>query len=338
MRRQHLLAILDAAQGSYVSGEELASRLGVTRAAVWKGIKQLREEGYDIRSKTNSGYALERDIDLITPEKIASLCSRQDRLGQIVVRESVPSTNTLLRQMAMDGAQEGTVVMAESQPEGRGRMGRSFLSPPGGVYLSLLLRPPLDAGHILFLTMIAALSVTDAIRDLYGAELSIKWVNDILYEGRKLSGILTEASMDGESGSLEFAIVGIGLNCGALSGLPPEIASRAATLRQLTDKPISRCVLAAALLDAFWRRYESFLAGMDTQPLLEDYRRHLCMLGQRVRVHSARESYEAVALDIDSSGALRVKKDDGAIVRVTSGEISVRPAPPCASAAVIPGK
>ncbi|MBC8569269.1 biotin--[acetyl-CoA-carboxylase] ligase [Zongyangia hominis] len=323
MRRQRLLEILDEAGGGYVSGEELASRMGVTRAAVWKGIKQLREEGYDIRSKTNSGYALGRDLDLITPQKIAAQCAHGAPAQRIVVEECVTSTNTLLRQLAMEGAPEGTVLVAQEQSEGRGRMGRAFLSPRGGVYLSILLRPPMDAEHLLFLTMIAALSVTDAIRGLYGVELSIKWVNDILYDRRKLSGILTEASLDGESGSLEFAVVGIGLNCGE-SVFPPEIASRAASLREVTDKPISRCALCAALLDAFWPRYDAFLAQMDTAALLSDYRQRLCMLGERVEVLSARETYEGVALDVDANGALLVKRDDGSVAALRSGEISIR--------------
>ena len=325
MERKTLLEILDSAGGEFISGEELAAWLGVTRSAIWKGIRQLRAEGYDIRSKTNNGYALLGNPDLLTPKKISDCTSMAYPAERISVFPSVKSTNSLLRQQAMEGAPEGTVVVAEEQTGGRGRMGRSFLSPLGGLYMSILIRPQLEAGRILFLTMIAALSVIDAVQRLYGVTLSIKWVNDILFHGRKLSGILTEASMDGESGGLEFAAVGIGINFRGRDQFPTEIASTAAVLEEVTQLPLSRSKLCGAILDEFWDRYHAFSATGETKELLSRYRSHLCMLGQRIRVLSPQGEYHAVAKDIADNGALLVQREDGSITSVQSGEISIRP-------------
>ena len=222
--KEQLLTLLEARQGSFVSGEELAGALSLSRAAVCKAIKALRQEGCAIEAITNRGYRLSPDSDILSAQGVKKHLNPN---FQITVSPSVDSTNTLLRSMAEQGAPEGTVVIANAQTKGRGRRGRTFYSPGNtGIYLSLLLRP-VNAGprQTVTLTAAAAVALCQAMEAVSGAEPQIKWVNDIFLNGRKVSGILSEAAFGLESGVPEYVVVGVGINVYTPEGgFPPELA------------------------------------------------------------------------------------------------------------------
>ena len=217
--KEKLLELLEENREEYLSGEELAGTLAVSRAAVWKAVKSLQQEGYPIDAVTNRGYRLSRGGDRLSAPGIRKYLKGACRELPITVVEETQSTNTALRALAEAGAPEGTVYIAQSQTGGRGRMGRSFFSPAGtGLYLSLLLRPTTwEPARAAQLTAAAAAAMCEAIREVTGKEPGIKWVNDLLLDGKKVCGILTEASFSMESGVLEYAVLGLGVNV-----YPPE--------------------------------------------------------------------------------------------------------------------
>lgn len=323
-----LLKILMEREDSYVSGEELAGRLSVSRTAVWKGVEALRAAGYRIDSVTNRGYRLSSASDVLSAAGIGKRLKTEGI--RLRVLPSVTSTNTLLKAEAAAGAPEGAVLVAGEQTEGRGRMGRSFFSPPGsGLYMSLLLRPQAPAAETAKLTAYAAVAVAEALEEAGGAA-EIKWVNDIYMGGRKVSGILTEAALDCERGVTEYAVVGIGVNLYAPEGgFPPELREIAGAAFGSSESgsetaPAMRCRLAAAVIDRFFGFYRS--DGPETaRYCYKAYKRRSLVLGRRVMVHAvARPPEEAEAVDIAPDFSLVVRGADGIIRRVASGEVSVR--------------
>ena len=222
-------AVLDALEknrGEYLSGEQLASSLGVSRNAVWKAIQKLEEAGHKIRAVPKRGYTLAPESDVLTVQSVSRFLDT-DMPVYLQVQTEVTSTNTLLKAQAEQGAPEGTVLIAESQTAGKGRLGRHFTSPPGtGIYFSLLLRPHCTAEKSLFITTTAAVAVCEAIEQVTGLNPQIKWVNDVYLNEKKVCGILTEASVDFENGGLNWAVLGIGINIAVPEeGFPEEIRS-----------------------------------------------------------------------------------------------------------------
>ena len=240
--RQALLQALSAAGGSYVSGQQLAETLGVSRAAVHKAAAALTAQGYALEAAPRRGYRLTGG-DPFCAEAVGSYPA------PIYLYDSLESSNLTAKQLALTGAPHGTLVLTSHQQAGRGRMGRVFESPAGkGVYLSLLLRPDLSAADAQTVTIGAAVAVARAVKALCGLELSIKWVNDLYYQGRKVCGILTEAGTDIESGQLEWLVVGIGLNLTTSpADWPEELARTAGSLYPGGPAPVSRAVLAGAI-------------------------------------------------------------------------------------------
>ncbi len=203
-----VLELLQEARGP-VSGEHMAQKLGVTRNTVWKAVKHLREAGYEISAVTNQGYRLLSESDVLSAGNIRRQLEPQASIAAIDVRESVTSTNTVLKELAEHGGREGMVVIAQRQTMGKGRLGRSFYSPQGGgLYMSVLLRPRFSAEEALSITTAAAVAVARAIDDVTGERAMIKWVNDVYFHGRKVCGILTEASVDFENSGLHYAVLG----------------------------------------------------------------------------------------------------------------------------------
>lgn len=322
--RDQVLALLDAHRGEYYSGQELAGRLHVTRAAVWKAITALREEGYRIEAATNRGYALAASTDLLTAQAVArALTPGAAAALRVEVCQTVSSTNSALRDRAV-GEAEGLVLVAGEQTAGRGRLGRAFYSPPGsGVYLSLLLRPALAAPDAVLLTAAAAVAAARAAETLLerpGA-VQIKWVNDLLLDGRKICGILTEAQLSLESGGLDYAVLGAGFNLAPpAGGWPPELAPVAGSLWG-DAPPGARARLAAAFLNEFWPLY----LGLPGKPFLAEYRARQAVLGRRVEVvGGAQPPRPATALSIDDACRLVVRYDDGTTAALAGGEVSVK--------------
>ncbi|MGN0982787.1 MAG: biotin--[acetyl-CoA-carboxylase] ligase [Candidatus Limivicinus sp.] len=323
MLKDQVLDCLWQARDEYISGAELAGRLGVSRTAVWKAMGQLRSQGYLIESVTNKGYRLSPRSDVLSVAGVKKYLKDQSLSLQVVDR--VDSTNNAIKRMAAEGAPQGRVLIANEQSAGRGRMGRSFFSPPGtGIYMSLLLRPHTDAQRATLVTASAAVAVAEAIEQLAGEPAQIKWVNDVLFHGRKVCGILTEAAMDFETGMIDYVVPGIGVNTALpAEGFPPELQGIAGAAFGAQQVPELRCRLAAAILD----RFMGYYACLGSRACYEAYKSRSVVLGKDVQLISpGREAVSARVLDIDEDFALVVRTGDGQIQRVNAGEISLRPA------------
>lgn len=313
--RSEIALILEKNRGSAVSGQELADSLGVTRAAVCKAVKQLRDEGYCISAATNKGYILEENSDVLSAEGIRALLGEKYNSNSITVYKSIDSTNTEAKRSAMLGAAHGTVIAADTQTNGRGRHGHSFYSPAGtGLYLSVVLKPEKPLADCTLTTIAAADALADTIEELTDCKPEIKWVNDILVDGRKVCGILTEAISDIESGMAEAIIVGAGVNI-STRDFPPEIADTAGSLKS----SITRNKLAAGIIS----RLLDYTAEADSKRILSDYRRRSAALGETVTFTRNGKLITALATDINDAGNLIVQTPNGTEV-LKSGEISIR--------------
>lgn len=321
--KDRVLEALEANRGTYFSGEALAQRLQVSRSAVWKAIGQLRESGYPITAASNRGYCLAPDSPILSSQSIAQYLTAPGL--RLEVQPVVTSTNTLLRQRAEEGEPEGLVLAAAQQTAGRGRRDHGFFSPPdSGLYLSFLLRPHLSAKDALLLTTCAAASVALAIEDCAGVEAQIKWVNDVFCRGKKVCGILTEAALDLETGGLQYAIVGIGVNLfPPEGGFPPELPEAGAVFPARPQGLESRSQLAGAILNHFF----TFYPHLGERPFFEDYRRRSLVLGREVTVLEGSETRTAFALDLEEDFSLRVREADGSLRNLSSGEVRVKPLP-----------
>lgn len=324
MVRDEVLAALERRRGEYVSGEALAEQLGVSRAAVWKAIDRLRADGLGIEAVPGGGYRLQTGDDSLTDAAVLAGLRTQALGRELVVLRETGSTNTLIKR-SYPTARHGFTAIAEQQSAGRGRLGRAFASPPGGgLYMSVLLRPSLPLSQLNYLTIAAAVAVCRAIHETCGFMPGIKWVNDVLMEGKKLCGILTEASIEGETGAVDFAVLGIGVNLRLDPGsLPPEVRGVAGSLSDFCAAPPRRAVLAAAILNHVEGCYR-LLCTDGAAGLISQYRSLLCMLGKTVRVVGPHGAYTAEAVDVDEDGHLLVRDGDGKLHTLSSGEISIR--------------
>jgi BirA family biotin operon repressor/biotin-[acetyl-CoA-carboxylase] ligase len=324
MQKATVLSLLEAAEGQYVSGEAMSKTLGVTRAAVWKQIKRLREKGYEIQAVTNLGYRLMGKPEPLEVERILAALGDHPWRQQLQVLDSVDSTNNLLKTMGAAGAPHGTVVIADEQTGGRGRLGRSFSSPKGvGIYFSLLLRPdcaPTQVGHV---TAMVAVAVCDAIETVTGVRPGIKWTNDLILNGKKLAGILTEMNVEWESGTLQYLVTGIGINCNhQRMDFPPEVQEMATSLRQALGVTVDRSRLAAELVRALDHMSRDIVFGKEKW--LQRYRQDCITIGKQVQVVRGPDIRTGVATGIDENGGLIVHYDSGETGVVYSGEVSVR--------------
>lgn len=316
MNKKTLLELLR--QGRYVSGAELGQRLGVTRAAVSKAIAGLRREGYVIDSVPNRGHLLRVEPELLDRDAICSALADHPWTPLLQVLPSVDSTNTRLKALAAAGAPHGTVLAADEQTGGRGRLGRTFDSPPGsGIYLSVLLRPLCRPETLLNLTAQAAVATRQAIRAVCGVDAGIKWVNDLVLGGKKICGILTELSLEAESGLVSYVVVGVGVNCSRpAEQFPPALRQTAGSIWSQTGLRVNRNELTAAMIRAL-----SALPALDWQT---EYRAACVNLGQAVQILApGQPPRQGQALDVDADAALLVQTEAG-IERIQSGEVSVR--------------
>lgn len=311
--RQALLQALSAAEGAYISGQQLAQQLGVSRAAVHKAAAALTAQGYALEAASRRGYRL-LGGDPFCTEAVGPYPA------PVQLYDTLESTNRTAKLLALEGAAHGTLVLAGGQTAGRGRLGRSFASPAGkGVYCSVVLRPPLPAANAQTATIGAAVAVCRAVQMLCGLELAIKWVNDLYYRGKKVCGILTEAGTDLESGQLEWLVVGIGLNLTTSpADWPEELARTAGSLYPGGPAPVSRAVLAGAIA----RELLSLCPSFDC---LDEYRARCFVPGHWVTVCTGAETYAAKALFIDNAGRLVVEREGGRQIALQHGEVSIRP-------------
>ena len=321
MTKEKLLAILWQNADTYISGEDLAGQLAVSRTAVWKAVGQLREEGYAIESVPNRGYRLLSESDVLSEEGIRRHLRHREL--QLQVYRTITSTNTVLKTLAAQDAPAGLALIAGEQTAGRGRMGRSFYSPAGcGLYLSLLLRPRMGAVQATHLTACAAVAAAETIEELSGRPAQIKWVNDILADGRKVCGILTEASVDCETGMMHYVIIGLGVNTHVPAGdFPEELRGIAGAAFGAEQIPELRCRLAAGILD----RLAEYAEAPDAQAVFEAYRQRSCVPGKAINILSpGKDPVPAEALALLEDYSLLVRLPDGSTTRLNSGEVSIR--------------
>lgn len=325
MSKEQILSILKQNAGNYCSGEIIRQQLGISRAAVSKAVAALRQEGYVIAATTNRGYRLEESPDRLTEGTIrpwlhSTVLGSNDRL---ICLDSIDSTNNYLKRLAVEGAPDGTVAVADQQTAGRGRLGRSFQSPAGtGIYISFLLRPDLLPNKAMNLTACTAVAVCDAVERTCGMRPQIKWTNDVLMNKRKLCGILTEMSVEGETGALQYIVVGIGVNVNQnLEDFPPELQTIAGSVAMATGERMDRGHLTAELVNAMDEMYAAWKAGHWD---VNRYRADCATIGREVRVIRGSSERNAFAETVDDDFALVVRYEDGTRETVFSGEVSVR--------------
>ena len=308
--------------GENVSGQDLCEHFGISRTAVWKIMNQLKEEGYEIEAVQNKGYRLLNEPDLMTKDELESR-THTKYVGQTVYySHEVDSTNTWAKRLAEEGAPNGTLTTAETQTAGKGRRGRVWKSPEGtSVSMSLLLYPDLEPAKAPMLTIVMGLAVVQGVQRALGVDTRIKWPNDAVLNGKKLCGILTE--MSARIDYINYVVIGTGINVNQTE-FPEEIAEIATSLAIEMGHPVNRAKIVAAVLEAFEENYEKFLEAGDLSALQEAYEAVLANKDQPVRVLDPKEPFEGVALGITSTGELRVRKEDGTIAEVHSGEVSVR--------------
>lgn len=315
--KERTLNALLAQRGEYLSGGELSRRLSVSRNAVWKAVRSLQEDGYDIDAVTGKGYRLGAG-DVLSEQGIA--CYLKTDGLRLQVYPCVTSTNRLVKELGEQGEPEGAVVVAGEQTEGRGRRGRRFCSPPDtGLYMSVLLRPCVDASGSLLITTAAAVAVARAIERLSAQTAQIKWVNDVYCRNKKVCGILTEASLDAESGGLDYAVLGIGINVQPpKDGFPPDVAAVAGAVFD-TAHTDGRCQMAAAVLDEFFAEY----TRLEQRGFVAEYRARSLLPGRHITVKLASGDRGATALAVDDECRLSVRFDDGEERTLSSGEVSI---------------
>lgn len=318
--KEKVLTFLLGAEDKSISGEEIAKALDVTRSAVWKAIHSLQKDGYQIEGVRNKGYRLLADSDKLSAAAIQSNLKEEKTKFVIQIYEELPSTNQKLKELADKGAKEGTVVLAECQKEGRGQRGRVFYSPPKtGLYMSILLRPSMEQTKAMLFTAAAAAAAALSIEEVVGVKTQIKWVNDIFIDGKKVCGILTEGSMSMESGEMDCLVVGIGINVyRPKEEFPGKLKNTASAICKETGKNV-RNILAAKVLERFWRYYQN----LDEKKFYQDYRKRLVGLGKEILICKKDRQVKAKAVDLDDTCGLVAEREDGIKETLRGGEVRI---------------
>ena len=317
MTKEDVLALLEKSDAP-VSGEQMCRALGMTRAGVWKAIEALRADGFDIEAAPRRGYRL--CAKPLQKQALERLLDGRFPADRLIVLPEVDSTNTYLKQLAANGAPDETAVLSIRQTAGRGRRGRSFLSEPGGLYLSYLIRPHESAQELLHLTALAGLCVCNAVWQVTGMQPSIKWPNDPVLNGKKLCGILTELSVSLETQEPEYVVIGIGINCNQTQ-FPQEL-DMATSLRIEAGHPADVNAIAAALLLELSRMRREFLSRKSDW--IAAFSRNCLTVGKDIQILRAGTVRQAKATGIGPDAELLVKYPDGTSGSVSSGEVSVR--------------
>lgn len=319
--KEEILRLLRSADG-YISGQELCNRFGVSRTAVWKAINQLKEAGYEIEAQQNKGYRLVTAPDLMTEAEIKSLMHTEWVAKEVLYFDTIDSTNTKAQELAEKGYQSGTLVVADKQESGKGRRGRSWVSPSGtGIFMTLMIKPDINPNNASMLTLVAALAVAKAITSVTGEEALIKWPNDIVVNGKKVCGILTE--MNAQFDYINHIVVGIGINVHNES-FPEEISQMASSLMiEAGGKRFHRAQIIAETMSYFEQYYDTFLKTQDLSALVREYDKLLVNRNKSVRVLDPKEPFDGKAMGITSKGELIVDTWESRKL-VSSGEVSVR--------------
>lgn len=324
MGKEQVLALLKTAKDSYISGERMSEELGVSRAAVWKDISALREDGYQIDSVTRKGYRLTASPNRLTKGEILPYLRTEQAKEKLICFDTIDSTNNFAKKLAMEGGADGTAVVANEQTGGRGRRGRVFQSPrDNGIYFSLLYRPDVQPQEAINFTAYVAVAICDGIEAACGIRPGIKWTNDIVLGNKKLAGILTEMSLEGETGALQYIVTGIGVNvCQKKEDFPEELQSVATSLEMEIGRPVSRGRLAAEMINAMETMYAAWSGNKGDY--WQRYRHSCLTLGREVRLMRDGEETVAYAEDLAEDFGLVVRYPDGVREKIVAGEVSVR--------------
>lgn len=319
--KEEILRLLRSADG-YISGQELCNRFGVSRTAVWKAINQLKEAGYEIEAQQNKGYRLMAAPDLMTEAEIKSLMHTEWVAKEVLYFDTIDSTNTKAQELAEKGYPSGTLVVADKQESGKGRRGRSWVSPSGaGIFMTLMIKPDINPNNASMLTLVAALAVAKAITSVTGEEAMIKWPNDIVVNSKKVCGILTE--MNAQFDYINHIVVGIGINVHNES-FPEEISQMASSLMiEAGGKRFHRAQIIAETMSYFEQYYDTFLKTQDLSALVREYDELLVNRNKSVRVLDPKEPFDGKAMGITPKGELIVDTWESRKL-VSSGEVSVR--------------
>lgn len=330
--KDEVKTVLTGNQGEYISGEQLSENLGVSRAAIWKAVKALREEGLRIEAVRNRGYMLHPCTGSVSRELLSRAVRESSGCGgkpEIYVFDVTDSTNLQAKKLVLEGkARHGSLVFANRQTAGRGRLGRSFYSPRDGIYMSIIIEPKFDMNNSGLVTVSAAAAVAEALVEMCGIDARIKWVNDVYAEGRKLCGILTEAMADFETGTIGTLIIGIGINT-CTDGFPEKLRDMAGAVT--LDDAKAKAELIAKIRELVLRNVGQIGEGVPA--FMETYRSRSMLLGEKINVYKGKYRADptveiggiaAKAIAIDDEGGLRVRYSNGKEETLTSGEVSVR--------------
>jgi len=314
---EKILKIFKRCGNGYVSGEEISNELGVSRTSIWKHIETLRHLGYDIEATPHLGYKLKTRPDRLIPEELRDNLRTRYLGSKIVAYEVLNSTNDTAYHLAENGEKEGTVVISERQRKGRGRQRRHWVSPPGGIYLSCILKPDIEPKEVAKITLVAAVAVCVSVREITGAQAMIKWPNDILISRKKVCGILTE--MKAEQDKVDFLVVGIGINVTTAVRCLPKGAT---SLARESEQEVSKVALTKKVLE----HIEEYLGKFKDEgfsSIRAEWHRYSTTIGHYVRVQCHDERIEGEALDVDEDGALVIRLDNGFQKRVLSGDVVI---------------
>lgn len=307
---------------TYVSGQQLCNQLGVSRTAVWKVIDALREQGYQIEAVQNKGYKLLSAPDVMSASEIASRIHTKWAGQKIVYLAETDSTNNDCRRLLQEGSPNGTLVVADMQKTGKGRRGRTWISPPGvSIYMTIGLRPEFEPGRASMLTLVMALAICRTLADVTGLNTQIKWPNDIVVNGKKVCGMLTEMSL--VDAYIDQVVIGVGVNVNQ-EQFAPEIAQTATSLRIETGEKVGRVQIIQKSMEYFEEYYEKFVTTCDMSAIMGEYNDALANMGAQVRVLDPKGEFGGIARGIDEMGQLLVELSDGTITAVYAGEVSVR--------------
>ncbi|WP_286032428.1 biotin--[acetyl-CoA-carboxylase] ligase [Brachyspira pilosicoli] len=322
--KENIISILESNKGLFISGEKIANDLKVSRTAIWKAIKSLKNDGYNINSVSNKGYALSKETDILSSKVIKNNMLKYADKFNFIIHKTVASTNIIARELAINGAESGTVVIAEEQTSGYGRNGKSFFSPYGtGIYMSIILNLKKEKKifNSSFITTAAAMAVSKSIEEISNENTQIKWVNDVFINGKKVCGILTEGAFSFEDGKLDYAVIGIGVNVNfPKDGFPKELNNIAASINSKNNansntKSDIRNILVAKILENLYDYY------FNDVNFYEEYKKRSFLIGKKVSININNKEHIVKVLDIDKTFALVAKFQDGKIDKIVSGSI-----------------
>ena len=311
--KEKVLSKLILSEGTYCSGGQLAEEFGVSRTAVWKVIDQLKAQGCQIEAVTNKGYLLKEIPDIYNQCYLDSLVKE---IGVTIQHyEEIDSTNRLAKDLAAQNTPSGTVIIADRQTAGRGRLGKNFYSPTGGLYMSAVLRPDISLTAMMSVTACTAVAVHEALRE-FGISTEIKWVNDLFLNGRKICGILSEGSFNAELLKMDYLVIGIGINLHPEPDLPEELKDIITDIESETGKKLNRCQVIASIL----KNLKKYFSEIKQKTYLKIYTENSCTLGHRIRTD---KGIEGLATGFTKEAGLILRLDDGTEEVLTTGSVQI---------------